>query len=327
MTTMHSPRSLTQSPIARKLAALSLLLGALSVTTLPTQARSAQAPNKPDRANPHAIVSSDGSVPAASSAGVHRGKGESFVVPERGSGATVSGGAATASDAPVAPAAAPGQEVGIQSVIGADSRYQITGTTAYPYSAIVHITSSIGGCTGWLIGPDTVATAGHCVYGGGWATNVTVYPGRNGSSTPYGSCGYRTLYTVNGWVNSSSPEYDYGAIKLNCTIGNSTGWFGFRWQSADLTGQASYISGYPGDKPYGTQWRSNDSVRITEARRLFYANDTYGGHSGSPVWNDGASCSPCGIAIHAYGVGSNGYNGGTRITQEVFNNLLSWKNS
>jgi glutamyl endopeptidase len=324
---MKLPRSLTQFRTIHKLTAFSLLLGALTVSVAPTQAYTPNAPARPDR-DGHAIVSSDGSIPSASNAGVQRGKNESYVLPERGTGATATGGAATANDAPVAPAVAPGQEVGIESVIGADGRYQITGTTTYPYSAIVHVTSSIGGCTGWLIGPDTVATAGHCVYGGGsWATNVVVYPGRNGSSTPYGSCGYRTLYTVNGWVNGSSPEYDYGAIKLNCTVGNSTGWFGYRWQSASLTGQASYISGYPGDKPYGTQWRSDDYVRITETRRIFYANDTYGGHSGSPVWNGGANCSPCGIAIHAYGVGSNGYNGGTRITEAVFNNLTTWKNS
>ncbi|HEX6291251.1 MAG TPA: serine protease [Herpetosiphonaceae bacterium] len=304
-----------------KLTALTLLFGALAVTAVPTNA----APNKPDRGNPHSIVSSDGSVPAASDAGVHRARGESFVLPESGTGAAVN---STAKDAPVAPAAVPGQEVGIESVIGTDNRYQIFGTTSYPYSAIVHVTSSIGGCTGWMIGHNTVATAGHCVYGtSGWASNVTVYPGRSGSSLPYGSCSYTTLYTVNGWVSSRSPEYDYGAIKLNCSVGYNTGWFGFRWTSASLTGQPSYISGYPGDKPYGTQWRSNDYVRITETRRLFYANDTYGGHSGSPVWNDEASCSPCGIAIHAYGVGSNGYNGGTRITEPVFNNLLAWRNS
>jgi len=325
---MYSPRSLVHNRMFHKLTALSMLLGALTVSVAPSQAHPASVPDKPGKNNPHAVISSDGSIPAASDAGVHRAKGESYVLPEAGTNEAVGGAGATANDAPVAPAAAPGQEAGIESIIGADNRYQITNTTTYPYSAIVHVTSSIGGCTGWLIGNNTVATAGHCVYGNsGWATNVRVYPGRNGSSTPYGSCGYTRLYTVNGWTSSRSPEYDYGAIKLNCTIGNSTGWFGFRWQSASLTGQPSYISGYPGDKPYGTQWRSNDYIRITETRRLFYANDTYGGHSGSPVWNDGASCSPCGIAIHAYGVGSNGYNGGTRITEAVFNNLQSWKNS
>jgi len=323
---MQAPRVLTQSRMIHKLTALSLMFAALTVSVAPTQANSTTAPNRPER-GPHSIVSSDGSTPAANDAGVQRGKNESYVLPERGSGATVSGGEATSKDAPMAPAVAPGQEVGIESIIGTDNRYQITGTTTYPYSAIAHITSSIGGCTGWLIGHNTVVTAGHCLHNGSWASNVVVYPGRSGSYIPYGSCGATRLYSVTGWTSSRSPEYDYGAIKLNCSVGYNTGWFGYRWQSASLTGQASYISGYPGDKPYGTQWRSDDYVRITETRRLFYANDTYGGHSGSPVWNGGANCSPCGIAIHAYGVGSNGYNGGTRITESVFNNLSTWKNS
>jgi glutamyl endopeptidase len=33
----------------------------------------------------------------------------------------------------------------------------------------------------------------------------------------------------------------------------------------------------------------------------FYAMDTFGGQSGSPVWRDKAGCGPCGMAIHAYG--------------------------
>ena len=47
-----------------------------------------------------------------------RGKNETYVLPEVGSGAAAVGAAATANDAPVAPAAVPGQEVGIESVIG-----------------------------------------------------------------------------------------------------------------------------------------------------------------------------------------------------------------
>lgn len=226
----------------------------------------------------------------------------------------------------------PSQQAGISSVIGTDNRYQITNTTSYPYTAIVQISFTQGGstygCTGWMINANTVATAGHCVFdNGAWSTNVVVYPGRNGSSTPYGSCGYTRLYSVTGWTSSRNPEYDYGAIKLNCSIGDSTGWFGYRWQSASLTGEPTYLAGYPCDKPYPTMWRHDDQVRVTETRRLYYANDTYGCQSGAPVWNNGGSCSTCGIAIHAYGVGSNGYNGGTRITQEVFNNLTSWKNA
>jgi glutamyl endopeptidase len=319
---MHISVSRGLSSSSFRLMALLALIAAVLASVAPTSAK----PSTPD-ADPHSIVSNDHYVPTRRNVGgsIRDARGE-YSLPSEGTGQQVTGSQQTVNDAHIAPAAQ-GDQVGIQTVIGTDSRYQITGTTAYPYRAIVHITSSIGGCTGWLINANTVATAGHCLHNGSWATNVVVYPGRNGSSTPYGSCGYTRLFSVSGWTSSRSPEYDYGAIKLNCSIGNTTGWFGYRWTSSSLTGQPSYISGYPGDKPYGTQWRSDDSIRITETRRLFYANDTYGGHSGSPVWNNEASCSTCGIAIHAYGVGSNGYNGGTRITQEVYNNLTTWKNS
>jgi glutamyl endopeptidase len=304
-----------------RLAALFILIAAMVASVAPTSAK----PDKP-ATDPHTIVSSDGVIPASNSAGVVVTRDGAYSLPTEGTGEQVKGGQRTVSDPAIAPAPQ-GDQVGIESIIGTDSRYQITDTTVYPYRAIAKITSSIGGCTGWLINANTVVTAGHCIYNGSWATNVVVYPGRNGSSTPYGSCGYTRLFSVSGWTTSRSPEYDYGAIKLNCTIGNTTGWFGYRWSSSSLTGQASYISGYPGDKTFGTQWRSDDSIRITETRRLFYANDTYGGHSGSPVWNNAGNCSTCGIAIHAYGVGSNGYNGGTRITETVYNNLTTWKNS
>jgi glutamyl endopeptidase len=273
--------------------------------------------------DPNAITSSDGSKPAASNADVVEAGGTQYVASSRGSGA---GSPMTVNDKEIAAARVPNQSA-IETVIPPDGRFRIFGTTSYPYRAIAHITSSIGGCTGWLINRNTVVTAGHCLHNGRWATNVRVYPGRNGSSAPYGFCTARRLYSVVGWTVSRNRDYDYGAIKLNCTVGTRTGWFGFRWQSASLTGQPSYISGYPGDKPFGTQWRHNDRVRITQTRRLYYANDTFGGMSGSPVWNGNAGCNPCGIAIHAYGLDGTGFNGGTRITQAVFNNLVAWRNA
>jgi glutamyl endopeptidase len=203
----------------------------------------------------------------------------------------------------------------------------VNPTTSFPYRAVVLITFSGGRCSGWMIGKNTVATAGHCVHsgrGGRWRTSVRVYPGRNGSSSPYGSCTARTLYSVLGWVNSSSEEYDYGAIKLNCNIGNTTGYFGF--STSMSTSTALTVGGYPGDKPL-TQWKMADRVRALTARQVFYLADTIGGQSGAPVWKSGNY----GIAIHAYGIhGSAPHrtnNHGTRITSSVFNNLRTWKNA
>ncbi len=310
----------------RRLSARMIVLGLLaliavgSMAAAPAQAqeptfRKPQAP-----VSPHTPVSSDGVLPAARTA-----IGSTMTQAFAGTGHTSGGINRFALDFGMGKTAG---TISPMSVIGADGRTRITATTTFPYRAIVHITSSIGGCSGWLISANTVATAGHCIYGsGGWATNVVVYPGRNGTSTPYGSCTGTRLFAPSGWTSSQSRDYDYGAIKLNCTIGNTVGWFGMRVSTASLNGQASYTAGYPGDKTYGTQWRSDDTVRLTQTRRLYYANDTYGGQSGSIVWNSAGGCTNCGIAVHAYGVDSTGYNGGTRIIQEVYNNLTTWANS
>ena len=220
------------------------------------------------------------------------------------------------------------------SIIGADTRTRVTPTTAYPARAIALVTFSGGSCTGWFIGPNTVATAGHCVHSGGpggnWRSNVRVYPGRNGGSSPYGSCTARDLYSVAGWTNSSTEAYDYGAIKLNCTIGNTVGWFGFFWQSATLNGLPATVAGYPDDKGF-QQWKSTGSVAATQTRQVFYKNDTRPGQSGAPVYYNKAGCGQCSMGIHAYGVhGSSPHstnNHATRITQAVFNNLVAWRDA
>jgi glutamyl endopeptidase len=294
---------------------------------------SAESRTKP-AGDPNAAVASDGSTaPATEANSTLRG-----VNSYAGTGVAASG---TESAAPAESGRTAPHNNGQESVIGTDSRVRITGTTSFPYRAIVHITRDGNGwCTGWMINANTVATAGHCVAPGGtgsfYGGTFRVYPGRNGSSTPYGSCTVRRLYSVSGWVTSGSESYDYGAMKLNCTVGNSTGWFGFWWQSATLTGRSTTISGYPGDKAFGTMWRSTDQVRVTQVRQVFYRNDTTGGMSGSPVYQNRAAGSSfcvgqCSMAIHAYGLhGSSPHstnNHGTRITQPVFNNLVNGRNA
>jgi glutamyl endopeptidase len=212
-------------------------------------------------------------------------------------------------------------------VIGPDSRMQVYTTSSNPPKQTVLITFTGGRCTGWMIGKDTVATAGHCVHTGGssgaWRTSFKVYPGYTGSSAPYGYCTARRLHSVTGWTQSGNADYDYGAIKLNCTVGNTVGWFGFRWRGTGFLNYPTIITGYPGDKP-STQWMSADKVRSQTTYRIFYKNDTQGGMSGSPVWyEDGAG--PYGIGIHTYSQSTT--NSGTRITEAVFNNLKAWRDA
>jgi glutamyl endopeptidase len=228
-------------------------------------------------------------------------------------------------------------DVGIETVIGSDTRVR-TYPNTFPRRAVVLITFSAGRCSGWLIGKDTVITAGHCVHkGGGGSANwyprssYKIYPGKNAASSPYGYCTAKSLRSVTGWTNSKKDDYDYGAIKLNCTVGNSTGWFGYYWKSKSLKHEPTIITGYPGDKTNLSQWESVDKVRVNQTRRVFYKNDTYGGMSGSPVWNDRYGTGGAyAFGIHNYGLYNGApystHNHATRINQAVFNNLKYWKN-
>ncbi|GIH04025.1 extracellular metalloprotease [Rhizocola hellebori] len=233
--------------------------------------------------------------------------------------------------------------VGVQDIVGGtDERYQTTPANWWPASSTVAITRTTGGvtrghCTGWMIGDDTLVTAGHCVYprnGTDWYNRAefTVWPGRDGGSTPFGSCTVASLHSVSGWTSSFMNGWDYGAMKLNCTVGVNTGTFGFMWTSASQNGTSTYNRGYSGDKPFGTQWASFDSIRVTQDRELFYQHDTAGGNSGGPVYTySNPNCGgPCGVAVHAHGfhgsgAPNNNHNSGPRIVEPVFNNFIFWR--
>ena len=80
-------------------------------------------------------------------------------------------------------------------------------------------------------------------------------------------------------------SYDYGAIILPTDLGSTTGWFGFGvYADATLTSSVGNISGYPGDKPSGTQWYAARTIASVKARKVFYDIDTAGGQCGSAVY-------------------------------------------
>jgi V8-like Glu-specific endopeptidase len=182
-------------------------------------------------------------------------------------------------------------------VHGPDDRVQITNTSVYPWRLhasllITAADNSLWIGTGWFIGPHTLMSAGRVVYiknsgvpgRDGWVKKIQVMPGRNGSQLPFGSVTSTNLRSVAGWFNNGDENFDYGAIIIPTNLGNTVGWLGFGvYSDADLVASTGNISGYPGDKPTGTQWYNSHKIASVSARKGYYDIDTAGGQSGSPA--------------------------------------------
>ncbi len=221
-------------------------------------------------------------------------------------------------------------------VHGPDNRVRITNTNLYPWRAIASLLITardnsqwVG--TGWFIGPHTLMTAGHVVYiknsgvpgRDGWVRSIQVMPGRDGSNLPFGSVTSTNFRSVTGWTANGDENYDYGAIIVPKDMGNTVGTFGFGvYSDADLLSVSGNLSGYPGNKPDGTQWYDNHKVASVNSNKVYYDIDTFGGQSGSPVWRI-VNGQRFAIAIHAYS--GTLTNSGTRIITPVFNNMVAWK--
>lgn len=218
-------------------------------------------------------------------------------------------------------------------IIGTDDRIRITNTQAYPWRAIcaLKITAANGRRfigTGWLVGPRTVITAGHCVHmaaQGGWVRSIEVIPGLNDVQRPYGSAVATAFRSVTGWTQSQNRDFDYGAIILppNARPGTQTGVFGFSVRDDNFLKSAVLnLSGYPGDKGGNQQWFMAQKTKSLAARVIKYDIDTMGGQSGAPVWTKIGNVRSC-VGIHTNGHSSG--NSATRIVQAVFNNIQNWK--
>ena len=220
----------------------------------------------------------------------------------------------------------------LEVIVDIDDRVRITQTTQIPWRRIsaLRIQFPSGATyrgTGFLIGPRAVATAGHCVYlhnQGGWARKVTVIPGCNGASTPYGQAESSSLRSVSGWVTSRKPESDYGCVMLPAGTfgGHNLGSFGFAaFDSAALLAQAAVLSGYPGDKPFAELWGASRFIKTVTAKTLIYNTASMGGQSGAPVYikRNGQRYV---VGIHNYGATTG--NSATRVTKPVYDRLRAW---
>jgi V8-like Glu-specific endopeptidase len=214
-----------------------------------------------------------------------------------------------------------------------DNRQVVTNTRVYPWRATGKLLIRFpSGATGWgsgaLIDPYHFLTAGHNVYdstSGGWATNLDVDLGLDGTTRPFGEGHWTYARTYTNWVNSGDPNWDFSLITLDRQLGNFVGWLGFYSNNNDnfYRNLSIQTAGYPGDLSNGDQmyyWAFDKNADHADTYHVYYHGSTFGGQSGSGVWMDDGSYRI--INVHAYGADPNNF--GTRITEGKYNDLTSW---
>ncbi len=222
-----------------------------------------------------------------------------------------------------------------QAIIGSDNRTRVYSIKADPYYRIgfLYITDASGGThigTGFLISKNYMLTAAHCVHMSGKPVkSVTAYFGANGNNY-----GVSASSSVVGWCSSypsnKSIANDWGYIKLSSNAGSTCGWFSIGYTTdTDLKSANFTTCGYPGDKVsynkdskmHGQNvqlWKDSGKLTKIYTGYLTYAMDTYGGQSGSPVYN---SSTRVVYGIHHGVAVSASTNGAARITKGIFTHL------
>ena len=220
-------------------------------------------------------------------------------------------------------------------VLGADDRVRVTpeSMTLNPWRQIcalriVSQTDRTFVGTGWFIAPNLLATAGHCVFlqdEGGWAKSIRVIPAKQGSSEPFGTLTSTRFASVDGWVERRQRDFDYGVIFLDDpSAGTQVGNFAVSaLEASELRGSDGQISGYPADRDSAAfqYFHARPMIDVTETR-LVYDIDTFGGQSGSPIWQETEENGVVAVGIHT--TGSISSNSGTRISGDVLDNLVNW---
>ncbi|MBU1073788.1 trypsin-like serine protease, partial [bacterium] len=159
-----------------------------------------------------------------------------------------------------------------------------------------------GQCSGTLIDPMHVITAGHCVYSydedhPGWAEEVRVIPGLDEGNEPFGHAHAVQIHSWEGWTVDHDHHHDVAILDLDRPIGALTGWRGYGynddcdWYYGGGWVHRSYPSEgdfFDGQKMYENAGSFDDcwSDYPLDLHIAYFNNASWGGSSGCGAVRD-----------------------------------------
>ena len=179
-----------------------------------------------------------------------------------------------------------------RNIIGTDERSRVAtelSNSMMPFRGVglLEVTWNNGAVswgTGWLFGPNDIATAGHMVYNserGGYASRIVFYPALNGPKGPANGYIATNVYASVDYLLGDE-QNDYAVFEVGSNIGNNFGYFG--WATSISPGARIQSIGYPGDKPQFEMWHCYGVCQRLLQHSFLHTLDTVKSQSGSPVY-------------------------------------------
>lgn len=198
-------------------------------------------------------------------------------------------------------------------VSNADTR-TVPDVTVSPFCHVGKLRMTFAGGdyqgSAWVIGKKAILTAGHCVYDGGFATNVQFLPQLRDGTGPAPFSVVR-MTTLREFAERDDLRFDIGAGILDRPIDAVTGVGGYVVNANPLTGKLIAV-GYPAQPQDGfpfdgrDMWQSVGEVAsdpapgTTQDRTVGMFNDLSGGCSGGPWFTADGPPLAVGLNSHIY---------------------------